>query len=323
MFSLRSLQSAEDRRNIHSSLRVSAVAQNNSTCQAWCGVWVGSRAGHKRLAKTLAMLNQVLDRWVTETGGSTAGATFMCLIKALPSRGRDSWRQLRYKLAREISHLLTPVSTSLLCHLTLSHLRLRRCARARGRRSVRLCTRASLESATSTRKTEAPNLLRAENEDCAVNSDPKTRVHQGPMSNCPTSEAVELRGERTEPLWLDQYCLSKRVDYYTQLAQIKESLTFRGISLWFGSFRNNLPGACWKYWKVTRSKGLAPWDLLRGNIADSASIVASIVHNMSSMIITNVVYVLPCLHTLVFLCPFSSRSAGDDEHMATFKILKE
>lgn len=130
MFSLRSLESAEDRRSIHSSPRVSAVAQNNSTCRAWCWVWVESRAGHKRLAKTLAMLNQVLDRWVTETGGSTAGATFMCLIKALPSRGRDRWRQLRYKLAREISHLFTPVSTSLLCHLTHSHLRV--CAREVG-----------------------------------------------------------------------------------------------------------------------------------------------------------------------------------------------
>lgn len=49
-------------------------------------------------------------------------------------------------------------------------------------------------------KTEAPNLLRAENEDCAVSGDPKTRAHQGPMSNWPTSEAAELRGARTEPL---------------------------------------------------------------------------------------------------------------------------
>lgn len=186
------------------------------------------------------MLNQVLDRWVTETGGSTAGATFMCLIKALPSRGRDRWRQLRYKLAWEISHLLTPVSTSLLCHVALSYLRL--CVW--WRRSARSCTPASLESATSTRKTEVPNLLRAENEDCAVNSDPKTRTHQGPMSNCPTSQAVELRGERTEPLWLDQYSLCKRLDYYTQLAHIKESLTFCGRSPWSESFRNNLPGAC-------------------------------------------------------------------------------
>lgn len=158
MFSLRSLESAENRRNIHSSPRVSAFAQNNSTCRAWCWVWVGSRAGHKRLAKTLAMLNQVLDRWMTETGGSTAGATFMWLIKALPSRGRDRWRQLRYKLAREISHLLTPVSTSLLCHLTLSHLRLHAHAEGEsgGRRSVRLCTRASLEVCNIDSKKQRP-----------------------------------------------------------------------------------------------------------------------------------------------------------------------
>lgn len=205
-FPFQSLEPAEDRRNIHSSPRVSVVAQNNSACRAWCEFQSGSRAGHKRLAKTLAMLNQVLDRWVTETGGSTAGAAFMCLIKALPSRGRDRWRQLRYKLAREISHLLTPVSTSLLCHLTLSRLSL--CTRACVG-GVCVCVRVRRGVCNIDWKTEAPNLLRAENEDCAVNSDPKTHVRQGLVSNWPTSEAVEPRGGQTEPLWRDQYYSSK------------------------------------------------------------------------------------------------------------------
>lgn len=45
-------------------------------------------------------------------------------------------------------------------------------------------------------KQRPPNLLRAENEDWAVNDDPKTRVHQGLMSNWPTAEAAELRAAR-------------------------------------------------------------------------------------------------------------------------------
>lgn len=120
--------------------------------------WVDSGAGHKRLAKTLAMLNQVLDRWVTETGGGTAGATFMCLIKALLSRGRDRWRQLWCKLAREISRLFTtPVSTSLLCHLMLFRLRHAQGGEGGGCACVR---QRHQKPATSTWKAEALNLLR-------------------------------------------------------------------------------------------------------------------------------------------------------------------
>ena len=43
----------------------------------------------KKLADALAMVNQVIDRRVTETGGSTTGDTFMFLIKAPLSRRRD------------------------------------------------------------------------------------------------------------------------------------------------------------------------------------------------------------------------------------------
>lgn len=120
--------------------------------------WVDSGAGHKRLAKTLAMLNQVLDRWVTETGGGTAGATFMCLIKALLSRGRDRWRQLWCKLAREISRLFTtPVSTSLLCHLMLFRLRHAQGGEGGG---VRLCTAASSEACNIDLKSRGPKLIK-------------------------------------------------------------------------------------------------------------------------------------------------------------------
>lgn len=49
-----------------------------------------SYTGHEKLAATLAMVTQVRDRRVTETGGSTAGDTFMFLIKAplFPRRDR-------------------------------------------------------------------------------------------------------------------------------------------------------------------------------------------------------------------------------------------
>lgn len=43
----------------------------------------------QRGAKTLLIANQVRDRRVTETGGSTTGATFMFLIKVLLSLRRD------------------------------------------------------------------------------------------------------------------------------------------------------------------------------------------------------------------------------------------
>lgn len=65
----------------------------------------------------LVMVNQATDRRVTETGGSTTGDTFMFLIKVLLSPRRDRWRQLRYKLTREISCLPTLVSISLFCYL--------------------------------------------------------------------------------------------------------------------------------------------------------------------------------------------------------------
>lgn len=61
---------------------------------AWhAGVHVDFRAlvldTQKKLADALAMVNQVIDRRVTETGGSTTGDTFMFLIKAPLSRRRD------------------------------------------------------------------------------------------------------------------------------------------------------------------------------------------------------------------------------------------
>lgn len=241
-FPFQSLEPAEDRRNIHSSPRVSVVTQNNSACRAWCEFQSGSRAGHKRLAKTLAMLNQVLDRWVTETGGSTAGAAFMCLIKALPSRGRDRWRQLRYKLAREISHLLTPVSTSLLCHLTLSRLSL--CTRARvRRRRVRLCTRASW-SLQHRLENRGPKLIKGRK--WGLCGEQRSQDARPPR---PGVKLADFRGGRAtrradRTALTRSILLQQRRDYYTQPTQIKESLTFRGISVLSESFRNNLLGAC-------------------------------------------------------------------------------
>lgn len=81
--------------------------------------------------------------------------------------------------------------------LSLESVHARACARVGG---VRVCVRERRGVCNIDWKAEAPNLLRAENEDCAVNSDPKTHVRQGLVSNWPTSEAVEPRGGQTEPL---------------------------------------------------------------------------------------------------------------------------
>lgn len=73
------------------------------------------------------MINQVEDSRVTETGGSTAGDTFMFLIKVPLSLRRDRWRQLRYKLTGEISH---PPHTSLYIPVLLPYALSFVCARA-------------------------------------------------------------------------------------------------------------------------------------------------------------------------------------------------
>lgn len=139
----------------------------------------------------LVMVNQATDRRVTETGGSTTGDTFMFLIKVLLSPRRDRWRQLRYKLTREISCLPTLVSISLFCYLAcpppLPPPRL--CA------LVSECVRASFSNNIQ-KKAEALNLLSAENEDCAVNGDPMAHVHKDLMANSLASEAVQQRGGR-------------------------------------------------------------------------------------------------------------------------------
>ena len=129
-----------------------------------CG-FQSSHTGHpkKKLADALAMVNQVIDRRVTETGGSTTGDTFMFLIKAPLSRRRDRWRQLRYKLTREISYLPTLVSISLFCYLTPSHYSVCVCVWVSVSQTVCVCVcvcvYARLRAATSTRR-RRPKLIK-------------------------------------------------------------------------------------------------------------------------------------------------------------------
>lgn len=116
---------------------------------------------------------------------------------------------------------------------------------------ARVCVPERRGACNIDKKTEAPNLLRAENEECASHGDPKTHVHQGLMSNWPTSEAARRadRGALTRSIPLEE-----RLDYYTQPAQIKESLTFRAISVSSRSFRNNLQKYVFKVLKMTRDQ---------------------------------------------------------------------
>ena len=175
---------------------------------AWhAGVHVDFRAlvldTQKKLADALAMVNQVIDRRVTETGGSTTGDTFMFLIKAPLSRRRDRWRQLRYKLTREISYLPTLVSISLFCYLTPSHYSVCVC----GCVWVRLCVYVCVCVCVCVHAFEplhqqedgGPNLLSTENEDCAVNGDPMAQVHKDLMANSPRfrSSSAVRRADRT------------------------------------------------------------------------------------------------------------------------------
>lgn len=124
-------------------------------------------------------------------------------------------------------------------------------ARTHAGRRARVCVPERRGACNIDKKTEAPNLLRAENEECALHGDPKTHVHQGLMSNWPTSEAARRadRGALTRSIPLEE-----RLDYYTQPAQIKESLTFRAISVSSRSSGTICKSTCSKYWKVTRDQ---------------------------------------------------------------------
>ena len=151
------------------------------------------------------MVNQVIDRRVTETGGSTTGDTFMFLIKAPLSRRRDRWRQLRYKLTREISYLPTLVSISLFCYLTPSHYSVCVCVWVSVSQTVCVCVCVcvcvSMHAFELLHQQEdgGPNLLSTENEDCAVNGDPMAQVHKDLMANSPRfrSSSAVRRADRT------------------------------------------------------------------------------------------------------------------------------
>lgn len=83
------------------------------------------------------------------------------------------------------------------------------------------------------KENRGPNLLSAENEDCALNGDPMAHVHKDLMANSLASEAVQCEGaDRTTST--GSIILEERLDSYSERRlpkeqEIKENLTSRDI----------------------------------------------------------------------------------------------